>query len=239
MTLNETLRRLVILEPGLLGLTAMIVLRFVRAWTPQLVAAVCLLVPVVGLELLGQTVGMVQLSLAPLIGMIPLALVIAAVTAEGTRPAIQRATAIVVLAAGIPAGLAGVAQSGLLQSNDSQVAAARSVAAFLDSHRLADGSVLIDTASGFPIVLSSHNPRQFVITNDRDFRLALSDPVGMGVRYLVVPASTNSASVASLDALVRTYPGLYETGAGLGQLVAQFGSPGEGAEWRLYQVSSG
>ena len=64
---------------------------------------------------------------------------------------------------------------------------------------------MVDSFSGFAIVLESDNPRQFVITNDRDFRLALTDPAGSDVQYLLVPSPGDPAALTSLDALNRTY----------------------------------
>jgi hypothetical protein len=77
-----------------------------------------------------------------------------------------------------------------------------------------------------------------VITNDRDFRLALTDPAGSDVQYLLVPSPGDAASLTSLDALNRTYPALFKTGAGIATLVRQFdGGPGA-ANWRLYRLNT-
>jgi len=104
-------------------------------------------------------------------------------------------------------------------------------AAYLDGMNLGSGSVLVDGAMGFPIILESRNPTQFITTPDRDFQEALLDPVSFRVKYLLVP---EDVGYQSLDALNRAYPGIYETGAGVGQLVKQFSAGGN--NWRLYQV---
>jgi hypothetical protein len=39
----------------------------------------------------------------------------------------------------------------------------------------------------------------------------------------------------SLDAVNRAYPGIYDSGAGIGQLVTQFSAGGN--NWRLYAIS--
>ena len=109
----------------------------------------------------------------------------------------------------------------------------RQAAAYLDEMNLGGGTVLVDGAMGFPIILESHNPGQFITTPDRNFLPALLDPVSFGVRYLLVP---EAIGYQSLDALNRNYPGIYETGAGIGQFVAQFSAGGN--NWRLYQVVS-
>jgi hypothetical protein len=97
---------------------------------------------------------------------------------------------------------------------------------------LASGSVLVDGAMGFPIILESRNPTQFITTSDRDFQEALLDPVSFKVRFLLVP---EDVGYQSLDALNRAYPGIYDTGAGIGRFVQQFSAGGN--NWRLYSVS--
>jgi hypothetical protein len=104
-------------------------------------------------------------------------------------------------------------------------------ATYLDGMHLDNGTVLVDGAMGFPIILESNHPTQFITTPDRDFQEALLDPTSFGVKYLLVP---EDVGYQSLDALNRAYPGIYQTGAGVGQLVKQFSAGGN--NWRLYQV---
>ena len=104
---------------------------------------------------------------------------------------------------------------------------------YLDALHLGSGAVLVDGAMGFPIILESTNPTQFVTTSDRDFQQALLDPTSFHVKYLLVP---EDVGYQSLDALNRQYPNIYESGAGIGQLVTQFSAGGN--SWRLYQVLS-
>jgi hypothetical protein len=108
----------------------------------------------------------------------------------------------------------------------------RQAAAFVDGLNLRNGSVLVDGAMGFPIILESRNPTQFVTTPDRDFQQALLDPISFHVKYLLVP---ENVGYQSLDAINRAYPGIYASGAGIGQLVKQFSAGGN--NWRLYEVS--
>jgi hypothetical protein len=110
----------------------------------------------------------------------------------------------------------------------------RQASQYLDGLRLGGGQVLVDGAMGFPMILESRNPGQFIITSDRDFQQALLDPVSFGVKYLLVP---EDIGYQSLDAINRAYPGIYEHGAAVAPtLVAQFGAGGN--NWRLYRVSS-
>ena len=102
-------------------------------------------------------------------------------------------------------------------------------ARYLDGLQLDNGRVLIDAALGFPIVLQSDRPRQFIITSDRDFTRALADPAAFGVRYIVVP---KNSGYATLDALNRAYPMLYADGAGFGPLAF------DSDLWRVYQVDA-
>ena len=129
-----------------------------------------------------------------------------------------------------------IVHSGPYLETDSPLAqylAGRDVATYLDSLGLHDGQVLLDSSSGFPIILQSRDPRQFVITSDRDFQAAVQAPAAFGIRYLVVP---DDVGYAKLDALNRAYPGLYETGAGIASLVRTFSE--NGAAWRIYDVGT-
>jgi hypothetical protein len=106
----------------------------------------------------------------------------------------------------------------------------RAVAAAIDALDLSTGTVLLDSATGNPIVLQSAHPDWFVITPDRDFERVLADPLTFGVRYLVVTRSP-------LDALYRAYPALYASGGGFATLVGDFNERGAGG-WRLYRIDS-
>jgi hypothetical protein len=109
----------------------------------------------------------------------------------------------------------------------------REVAAYVDGLHLGPGRVLLDVFTGYSIVLASRNPRQFVITSDRDFNVVLADPAGWHVRYLLVPQNS------PLDALTRTYPHMYDTGGGIGTLAREFQNPGDPDVWRLFRVEPG
>ena len=108
----------------------------------------------------------------------------------------------------------------------------RQAATYIDHLRPGDGSVLVDGAMGFPIILESADPTQFITTSDRDFQQVLLDPAAFHVKFLLVP---EDVGYQSLDALNQAYPGIYKTGAGISQLVAQFSAGGN--NWRLYQVT--
>lgn len=110
----------------------------------------------------------------------------------------------------------------------------RQAAQYLDAMNLSNGQVLVDGAMGFPIILESRFPTQFITTSDRDFQQALFDPVSFGVKYLLVP---EDVGYQSLDAINRAYPGIYKNGAAIARkLVVQFDAGGN--NWRLYKVST-
>lgn len=106
---------------------------------------------------------------------------------------------------------------------------------YLDGKGLPAGSVILDTATPCVpfIVLRSLRPRQFVVTNDRDFAAILADPSTFGARYLLVPAR---GGYGDLDALNRAYPSLFADGAGFASLEHEFDGPGCPV-FRLYRVA--
>jgi hypothetical protein len=111
----------------------------------------------------------------------------------------------------------------------------REIADYLDRLDLPRGSVLVDVFGGFAIVGQSANPRQFVITTDRDFRAILADPQGFGVRYLLAPSVLGRGAV---DALNVTYPTLSVNGTGFTVLDRAFAGRGDSPDWALYRVAS-
>lgn len=170
------------------------------------------------------------------------------------RPAVVGATAVLVLGSGFVTTWAGARNSALANeeywllgavlspsdASDEQrqmrqrYDTERAVARFLDESRLRKGSVLLDSFGGFPIILASERPKQFVITSDRDFLRAVSDPAAFDVEYFLVP----DKRLGDFDAVARTYPGVFQTGAGIGQLVREFGGSGPGSRWRLYRTNA-
>lgn len=108
------------------------------------------------------------------------------------------------------------------------------VARNLDAMQLPPGAVLMDDFLGSSIMLNSANPRQFVITSDRDFPEDVANPQGSGCTYILVP---QPVGFGNLDALNRAYPNLYRDGAGFAVLVQQYQGPAD-LQWRLYQIKS-
>lgn len=102
------------------------------------------------------------------------------------------------------------------------------VARYLDGLSHPDGSVLVDVATGFPIVLQSDRPSQFVITPDRDFPASLNDPRAFGIRYLVVRVDSQ------LDAVGRVHGLATATESSIADFVQEFEQGG--VSWRLFAV---
>jgi hypothetical protein len=109
-------------------------------------------------------------------------------------------------------------------------------AGWLDRQQLPAGSVLLDAATSFRVVMRSENPRQFVITPDRDFAQVLANPVLYGVRYMLVTSPVFEQPGG--DALAAAYPSIYEDGAGLGRLAYEASRPDEVLTYRIYEVVS-
>jgi hypothetical protein len=213
---------------GLLGpLTVAIVgaslLSLTFPWLRQLIVVVPLVTLLVGLGLsaerrswLGPAAAGLMLLLA-----VPttLAAMVTAQTGQEERPVVQ-------------------AVLGRSTPGATSTALAADIARYLDGRHLGDGSVLVDSFTGFPVILASRAPRQFIITSDRDFALAVANPSAFGVRYLLVPAPADGNSLGSLDALNRAFPGLWPSASASGGLEHEFAGPGKRVEWRLYRVSA-
>jgi len=227
---------------------------------PLTIAALAGIGPIVTLMFLADAVGSIDGELRYLILLVPLAVLLsgalsipgsARVTLRGFAFSPPRALSVLAVA-GVVAALpiAAVALlddtlnpvSGGLKSivapvnaaaSDQPWVANRQVASDLDKMGLGPGAVLVDDFLGFSIAVASGNPRQFVLTSDRDFAGILSDPAGSGVQYVLVP---DPAYLGSLDAVNRQYPSLYATGAGVAVLVRQYGGP---SAWRLYRLQPG
>ncbi|GAA3700840.1 glycosyltransferase family 39 protein [Gordonia hankookensis] len=111
----------------------------------------------------------------------------------------------------------------------------RSLAQYLDSLDLPQGSVLCDTVYGFAVIAQSRHPKRFVIPSDEDFDETVNNPAAHGVRLmLAVPVTGRGAS----DALNIRYPTLYENGGGIGVLMLE--APNQGVDlpdWRVYRVT--
>jgi hypothetical protein len=128
-----------------------------------------------------------------------------------------------------------VAGDRLMPGERRQFLVAGEIARYLDALDLPRGSVVVDVALGFWIVLQSEDPEQFVITPDRDFERIIADPATFDARYLLISPPYGLGGLAALE---RAHPGLYATGAGIAELSREFRNPTDGAvAWRLFEVT--
>lgn len=105
----------------------------------------------------------------------------------------------------------------------------KSIADYLNAE-LPEAVVMMDSYSAYRIIVKSRNPQRYVITSDRIFRDAMSNPANYGVEYILIPRPS-SESIGS--AIIVTYPNLYANGADWAQLYKEFGNNA----WRLYKVT--
>jgi len=106
------------------------------------------------------------------------------------------------------------------------------IAEFLDDQHLGPGTVLMDTANSWGIWLKSTNPKQFVLTSDYDFTIALNRPWEVGVKYIIVSSPGNY----NADAVSIRYPTLWEDGGGVGVPVLSVAGAVGPESYRIYQV---
>lgn len=101
------------------------------------------------------------------------------------------------------------------------------IVSYLDAHPRE--VVAVDVFTAFPLVLRIARPQQLIITPDTDFKSIIRNPRGRA-SDLLVPEPTG---VAALDAIDRTWPGLWAGKISWAHLVKAFPGPDH---WRLYAV---
>lgn len=87
-------------------------------------------------------------------------------------------------------------------------AAILAVSRYIADMHLANGSVVTDNTAGCvpETIVTSPNPRVFVIPNDRDFQRVLNAPATFHAHYLLLPAPVG---LDQYDAISRKYPGIF------------------------------
>jgi hypothetical protein len=113
------------------------------------------------------------------------------------------------------------------QVEQAQWTVEQQVARHVDSLPLPEGSVVLDTTAGFPIVLFSHQPRQFIIPSDQDFDAVFQQLSGFR-GYVLVSANPNHPS----SFVQSRYPGLLNDTEPWAHLVYQR------SYWLLYRVAT-
>ncbi len=108
------------------------------------------------------------------------------------------------------------------------------LARYLDNLHLPNGDVVVDNSVGcMPmIIVTSSQPKLFVIPNDRDYQRILADPITFHSRFIM---EANPASFPN-TAMNLQYPSLWSSGAGFTKMVHQFPSRAACPEFRLFRV---
>lgn len=161
----------------------------------------------------------VAIALAPRPGAVPAppSDVAAPASPKRARGVLALAGGLLAVAVAIPSSVATLATPDLGREESAYLTAsgaARSaylgqlnlrIGQEIDALGLSPGSILTDSAYSYGVVLASRNPRQFVITSDRDFATILADPKGNRVRYFLVSVK------GAADAVRVAYPNLDTT----------------------------
>ena len=114
-------------------------------------------------------------------------------------------------------------QLNLPSAIDAGMALAPKVAALASDH----GLIACDSTVCFPIILNAADPKQYVVTSDRDFQAVINQPQVYHVEYFLV---MDPARGGGRDELNDLYPDLYQDGGGFSVLVGQAGA------YRLYRI---
>jgi len=99
---------------------------------------------------------------------------------------------------------------------------------------LPDGDVVVDnsTACVPPMIVTSSQPKLFVIPNDRGFERTLADPITFNAHYILEANPAQAPETApNLE-----FPALWSTGGEFTKMVHQFAGRGPCPEFRLFHV---
>lgn len=108
------------------------------------------------------------------------------------------------------------------------------LAQYIASLNLPNGSVLMDTFTGWQIFLAAHDNKTYVITSDFDFIRDLNAPREFGVKYVLVPGPP---AAWPTNAVSQRYPSMWANGAGIGAQVLFAPSVGTQPAWKLYRIN--
>jgi hypothetical protein len=105
---------------------------------------------------------------------------------------------------------------------------------YLTSRHLPNGDVVVDNSVGCVpmLIVTSSQPKLFVIPNDRDFQRILADPISFHTHYIMEP----NPGQAPVNAPNLLYPNMWNTGSGFTKMVHQFPARGPCPEFRLFHV---
>ena len=109
------------------------------------------------------------------------------------------------------------------------------MADYIAKLHLPEGSVLMDTFSGWQLYLAAHDNKTYVITSDYDFLRDLNAPAEFGIKYILVPGPRG---LWPTDAVNQRYPGMWANGAGIATQVLYGPVVGTQPAWKLYRVNT-
>ena len=114
-------------------------------------------------------------------------------------------------------------------------AAILSISDYIANMHLPDGAVITDdSAICIPeTIVTSLNPKVFVIPNDRDWLRTLDAPVTFNAHYLLFPDPTG---YSVYNAINQQYPGLFAGNQNWARLTHTFSARGNCPELRLFHV---
>lgn len=104
---------------------------------------------------------------------------------------------------------------------------ARYLDALIESRKPEETLILTDSFSAFSVIVNIRNPRNLVITNDRDFPEILDAPQDHGIDYILV----SRLEGAVLQVIHHKYPDMFDGGVPWTELTEEFSD-----NWRLYRV---
>ncbi len=105
---------------------------------------------------------------------------------------------------------------------------------YFENRHLPNGDVIVDNSVAcLPVVIvTSSQPKLFVIPNDRDYQRILADPITFHSHYILEADPAEFPHTA----MNIQYPNLWRNGAGFTKMVHQFRSSAVCSEFRLFQV---
>jgi hypothetical protein len=108
------------------------------------------------------------------------------------------------------------------------------IGSYLTNLKLPNGDIIVDNSTDCvpAVIVSSSQPKLFVIPNDRDFQRELSDPLTFHAHFILEPDPVHNPITAEN----LQYPTLWATGAGFAKVVHQFPARGTCPEFRLFKV---
>lgn len=125
---------------------------------------------------------------------------------------------------GVNTYISVVAKGGHLHPHQSSI----KVASYLNAHPKM--TILVDSFMGWPVIIHSSNPGQFITTDNINFHSVVNHPIGK-VQAILVPQPTGNGK---LDAINQKYPGLWAGKEPWSHLV--FSVRGS-RNWRLYKIN--